>query len=77
MNYPLDTQDVRRQRLTNMASFYEHAQDACFDLCEDKKSDLTFLSIKEGKCLRNCVMKIGYLMPAVQKSFGEGDAAGF
>ena len=60
-----------------MASFFENAQDACYDMCSNNKSELTFLNIKEGKCLRNCVMKIGYLMPAVQKSFAQGDQPAF
>ena len=75
-NYPLSVQDVRREKLTLAASFMEHTHDRCFDMCE-QANDLTFLSIPEGKCFRNCITKIGYLLPAVHKSFQQGDEPGF
>ena len=59
-----------------MTSKIEHTQDACYDMCE-QDNNLTFLGIQEGKCFRNCVTKIGYMVPALQKSFTHGDQPSF
>ena len=54
---------------------FEQTHEACFNMCATP-NDLTFLSIGEGKCLRNCFTKTGYMMPAVQKSLSKDDESG-
>ena len=75
-NYPFDVQDIMRERMTMMTSMVEHTQDVCYDMCA-QDNDLTFLSIKEARCFRNCVTKTGYLMPALQKSFRQAEQPSF
>ena len=35
-------------------------------MCE-QNNDLTFMSIPEGKCMRNCVVKLNNLTPAINR----------
>ena len=62
--YPLDTNDVKRERMHLLTTFYTNMQDACFDKCAED-NDFTFLSIREGKCFRNCVTKASYYYPTL------------
>ena len=75
-HYPFTVNDVLRERFTLMTSMIDKTQDVCYDMCQEE-NDLTFLSIKEAKCFRNCVTKIGYLVPALQKSFNQADTPSF
>ena len=63
--YPLDQNDSTRERLHLMTSFYTSMHDACYDKCA-QNNDLTFLSIQEGKCFRNCLTKVSYYYPTIQ-----------
>lgn len=57
---PVNENDVRRQLYTRLASFYDNQHYSCLSQCETA-SDLTFLTLREGKCYRNCVTKSMYL----------------
>ena len=75
-NYPMDTQDITRQKCTAGATLFEQTHEACYNLCADNGNDMAFMSIGEGKCLRNCFTKTGYVFPAVQKSLRQSDETG-
>ena len=60
--FPLTLEDLRRERYHSMATFTMNTHDACYDTCAED-NELTFLSVPEGKCYRNCVTKISYLHP--------------
>ena len=62
--FPLNMEDMRRERFHSMSSLFEQVHDACFDQCRTD-NDLTFLSVKEGRCYRNCVTKISYFQPSL------------
>ena len=42
----------------------EAAHDGCFEKCATD-NDLTFLSIQEAKCFRNCIAKYSYFYPSL------------
>ena len=63
--YPLDRNDLTRERLHLLTSFYSSMHDACFDKCSSN-NDLTFLSIQEGRCFRNCLTKVSYYYPTIK-----------
>ena len=48
-----------------LTTFFTRVQDACYDKC-DTHNDLTFLTIQEGKCFRNCITKMNYYYPTLQ-----------
>ena len=58
--------------MTSLTSFMMNANFACYDKC-NTVNDLTFMSIKEGKCYRNCISKLNYYMPTIRPAI-EGTA---
>ena len=50
--------------------------EACYNQCADMTNEMYFMTIPEGKCLRNCFTKTGYVFAAVQKSLGRSDDPG-
>ena len=63
-NFPLDTEDSRREELTTISDLYHKAHWSCFDQCRNP-TDLPFVSIPEGKCYRNCITKMMYFLPTL------------
>tara|TARA_B110000305_G_C18961626_1_gene413026 strand:+ start:148 stop:507 length:360 start_codon:yes stop_codon:yes gene_type:complete len=63
--YPLDTNDVQRERMHMLTTFFTNMQDSCYDKCAED-NDFTFLSIREGKCFRNCITKVSYYYPTLK-----------
>ena len=57
---------MNRAKQIKTTQWMEAAQEGCFDACE-QPNELTFLSIPEGICLRNCVTKLNYLMPMLDR----------
>ena len=55
---------MTRERLHMLTSLYENVHDACYDKCA-QSNDLTFMSIQEGKCFRNCITKFSYFYPSL------------
>ena len=65
--YPLSENDIRRERCHALASFLENVHDSCYQQCSTNNS-FTFLSVKEGKCFRNCITKVTYHHPSLKMS---------
>ena len=53
--------------MTLLSSMYQNIQSACFDKCVED-NDEPFLTIKEGKCYRNCITKISYFYPTLHRN---------
>ena len=68
--HPLSENDVRRERCHSLATFLESVHDACYLQC-GVNNGYTFLSVKEGKCFRNCITKVAYHQPALRESAQE------
>ena len=66
--FPLSQNDHKRFRMTDTTHWLESAHNACFDVCE-QNNELTFLSIQEGKCFRNCISKLNFLTPHFGKQY--------
>ncbi len=49
-----------------MTQWTQTTHEACFDLCE-QNNDMTIMSIEEGMCMRNCVMKVNSITPFLFK----------
>ena len=66
--FPLNENDGTRMLVTANTQWMEAAHGGCLELCE-QNNDLTFLSISEGKCFRNCLSKLNFLTPTFQISY--------
>ena len=60
----MDVNDVRREKIHLFNSLMQQAYFSCYDSCKEN-NELTYLSIKEGKCFRNCITKVGYFYPTL------------
>ena len=65
--FPLSVNDMRRQRLHMLTTMAENLHDSCYEMCTEP-NDLTFLSLQEGKCFRNCFTKFNYFQPSMTKN---------
>ena len=54
--YPYSAEDQYNQKLEIFTVLGRELQENCFNACA-KPNDLTFLTIQEGMCLRNCITK--------------------
>ena len=54
----------------NGIQFLYNAHEGCFDLCEQTNS-LTFMSVNEGMCMRNCVQKLNGMLPVLTRRLGD------
>ena len=48
-----------------LTTLYENVHDSCYEKCA-QNNDLTFMSIHEGKCFRNCLTKFSYFYPTLK-----------
>ena len=64
--YPFTTNDVDNFRINQLTQWAQASHEACFDLCE-QNNELTFMSIEEGSCMRNCVSKLNFMTPYLNK----------
>ena len=58
--------DIKRQNVTWLSQWHENASEACFEKCVEN-NELTFMSVQEGMCLRNCVIKLNYMIPELER----------
>ena len=63
-HYPLERQDAQREKMHMVTSLYSNVHEACFDKCA-VNNELTFMSVNEGKCFRNCITKFSYWHPTL------------
>ena len=56
--------DMYNLRAENLASLTTHLHGSCFDYCTDR-TDVPFMTIKEGLCFRNCITKFSVWYPTL------------
>ena len=65
--YPITANDLQRVRVTTEAQWNHAATQGCYDVCQ-QENELAFLSIQEGRCFRNCISKLSFFYPSLNKS---------
>lgn len=61
-------QDQYRGNAEVLEAMAESLHSNCYEACGQQSNDLTFLSLSEGLCFRNCLTKFGVFFPTLRQN---------
>ena len=63
----MSVHDKKRVETTALTQWIENGHEGCLNACS-VDNELTFLSIHEGRCFRNCLLKLNHIWPSLKEN---------